>query len=486
MKSCLQVLFLVLMTVSYLLGVRLFWIGVYPEENFASAASAWETLTPLFVLVTPVVAFAVFTLGYDPKTQILQHVRNKLVSILQSKRWLGITLGTLVVLVVAQIVWLQALLAIPQQESYLALIGGDYENAALLAESNQPLDEASQVILLTSQAEIEAKRRVSSSEDQNSILILRDKLLDCDHVFAPIWIRFLSNYGLGKLAFARKDINAIKARFTRAASLSRNIDDELQKKSMRAMASAYFSLSQTETDPEKSKTLIQLAQNILQADLTIPSQRLLASISYINGDFGGAFRTWKAMLDRKEGTSHGLNVPDAIERKRLLNNMALAKLRLDQPESGLELVKAGLAETWKRELESDRTEQVRLMATHILCLLGLNRPSDALTVFESRTNTSNQLREEGLSTGSLLLKANILVSLWRDLDETSKERKGRANEILGCLLLVQDPSRKVSAFNDHSKAAYQGLVAEAKSLWRWHGIEFDGGRCEQAIISLLK
>ena len=487
MKTILQLGFFVFIFVIYILSFFLLWLGFYPGDVFAEIVSKWALVTPFVALLAPLLSFVVFVLGYDPRVTWLQRIRVYLLSLLQATRPLVVTLSILLLIAVIHGLWLSRLLARPAGESFRLLMNGDFERAAELAEGKEASYRSARLIWLVAEAEIEAKRKLSTSDNPTEMTALQKELSMLDTSFAPLWHRYLARYGLGRLAFCRKDLDGIDLHFERAARMSRWFDSSMPESTKRAQAENIFSLSREEADSARSKQYVEKAKMILQDDFSIPSQRLLGSIYYVEGDFGGAFRTWQAILDRDIQTrKRGLELPDSVERKKLQNNMALARLQQSQPSAALKVVEKGLLEPWDGNLEPQRTEQVRLLSTKVLCLLALNRPADALKVFEDRTQISDQLRDEGVTTGSLLLKANILAANWRLMAGSNPNRKKAAEEILHCLLLAQDPKRDVHAFTDHSTKAYGGLIAEVKTLWRWNGIIFDENGCKQAIFSLIR
>jgi len=486
-KSVLQVTFFILLGIVYLLGFLLTWVGFYPVEDFGSVISKWSLTTPFVALFFPFIVFIVFALGYDPRVSLLRALRGRLLKVLLSIRMLIIACVILLLICLAQFASLNRIFYTPSGDQFLAYMDGDFTN--VLLEKGASLDAAriDRLLWLATQSEIEARRRNSSSNDLTEIAALREELPGYDSPFDPIWYRFLANYSLGKIAYCRADVVALENFFDHAESLSKWLNDPALVSSCAfAKSQAYFSLARAETDQGTSDSYMNRAIEVANTQTTISSQRLLGAIYYTQGKFGDAANTWGALLQRDAADNErGLEIPGFIEKKKLCNNIALARLNQSRYNGALQIVGQGLNEIWDDTIDEHRTEQVRLMATKVLCLLALNRPHDALITFEERSNISVQIQEEGLSSGSALLKANIHAAIWRSLPLGDEQRDATAQEVLNLLLLAQNSQFEGDQLVDHTEAAYKGLVSEVASRWRWDGIKFNAVGCEKAILSLL-
>lgn len=484
MTAVLQISCFVLAGVAYISAFLLFWIGLFPQDELSGLLTRWSVVTPFAAVAMPFLAFVVFVLGYDPRTKWLVFLRHYLLTCLQTTKALYLSLAVLTAINVIEGAMLIRSFSPPAAESMKPLLNSDFENAVKIAEAEESTQRSAKLIRLVADAEMLAKRRLSTSDSPTEAAALRNELAQFDGPFEPLWQRFLAQRGLAKVAFSRKDVDGMALHFTRAEGIARWIDAPGTEK--QAHAAALFSLSRDENDPVKARELLDKAEKIAQSDPSIFGQRILGNIYYTKGDYGGAYRIWKALLDRDQNdVSRGLAMPEAIERKRLSNAIALARLKQSQPKYALEVVEAALKESWSSENEEHRTEQVRLLATKMLCLLALGRPDDALIVFEERLNVSRQLSGEGITPGSYLLKANVLSEKWKTMAANDPTRRQAAEEILRVLLLAQEPKRDLRAFKDYKRESFIGLVNDVATLWRWDGISFDKDGCIEAILSLL-
>lgn len=484
MTAVLQILCLILAGLVYVFAFLLTWIGLFPQDELPALLARWSVAAPFVAVSMPFLVFVVFILGYDPRTKWLVLLRRFFLLCVETRRAIYLSMGVLAAINVIEGVILMRILAPPVLESMSFLLKSDFENAVKAAEAEEPTHRSAKLIRLVAEAEMLAKRRLSTSDSPTEAEALRHELSQFDGPFESLWLRFMAQRGLAKLAFCRKDIDGMALHFTRAEGIARWIGVLQSQK--QAHAGALFSLSKDENDPNKAKELLDRAEKIALSDPSIVGQRILGNIYYTKGDYGGAYRIWKALLDRNQSdVSRGLAMPDTIERKRLNNAIALARLKQSQPVFALEIVDVALGESWNSENEEHRTEQVRLLSTKILCLLALGRSEDALNVFEERRNVSRQLSGEGITTGSYLLKANILSAKWRMMSPNDPMRHKIAEEILNVLLLAQDAKRDIRSFKDYNRESFIGLVNDVATLWRWDGIAFDKDGCAMAILSLV-
>lgn len=482
--AALQISCFVLAGAAYTSALLLFWVGLFPYDEPSGLLTRWSVVTPFVAVAMPFLAFVAFVLGYNPRTKWLVFLRYYLLTCLQTRKALYLSLSVLTVINVIEGAMLISSFSKPEAESMKLLLKSDFSNAVMISKSEESTEPSAKLIRLVADAEMLSKRRLSTSDSPTEAAALRNQLARFDSSFEPLWHRFLAERGLAKVAFCRKDVDGMALHFARAEGISRWIDAPGTEKYEHAKA--LFSLSKDENDPVKARKLLDDAEKIAQSDPSISSQRILGNIYYTKGDYGGAFRLWKALLDRDQNdVSHGLAIPGAIERKRLGNAMALARLKQSQPKYALEVVEAALSESWISENEEHRTEQVRLLATKILCLLALGRPDDALIVFEERRALSIQLSDEGVTPGSYLLKANIISEKWKTMADNEPMRRQVAEEILRVLLLAQEQKRDLREFKDYKRESFIGLVNDVATLWRWDGISFDKDGCIEAILSLL-
>jgi tetratricopeptide (TPR) repeat protein len=483
MKSAMQILFILLVAGAYFAGVRLVWLGVFPTDSFADLMGQSAVVTPLVVLLAPLTAFVVFLLGYDPRDGWLGRARSAFVAVLSTARRAAVACGVVFIALAASLVASGWLLARPTHPGLQQLLNDDFDNAAESAKNEIETNATAAIIHLVSDAEVEAKRRSSASNDQTEQSVLLRDLPEFDAAWKPVWHRYLASHGLARLAFARRDRAELDHRFDRARQLALWLGADLVSRTTRAHAESLFELSLDADDEAARDTLEDRAEEMLRGDDAIASQRALAKVYYSRGCYGDAIRVWSALLHRDvDAQRRGLDVPGPSERKKLRNNIALALLQQAQPEAGLHSVAQGLAEPWNTRDESDRTDQVRLLATRILCLLAAERPDEALATYTERA----KLITQGQTIGSLLILAMIESQRWALMDVASPASERSARKVLQCLIDARGFGANAVPFVDHTRESYEGLVEVAASHWRYPGIQFDTERVLAAILSLVE
>jgi len=461
-------------------------MAFFPYDSFSQVIGRWPVFLPVLAFASPFMAIVVYLLGYSPKQELLVRARGGLVKRLGNIRVVILACLALAVATVVESVYTYWLVSLPDSAEYEVLMNGNLDT--IYSETSQAPPKSSRwLIHLSSDAALEAKRFSGGSDDPTRLAIVRDQLLGYDRAFSPLWHRFLANRGLGDVAVARADHGAMVRYYAQAKIISARLEGDLAALTSRRQARWLFTMAAAERDSDLKEVLFGEAEAILLEDFSVDAQRILGSIYYIEQDYGRAFRIWRAVLERDSDASAGrLELPDPIERKMLANNIALAKLQLNQPRYALDVVEKGVSQPWDPKNESDRTEQIRLLATKLTALLAIGKPKKALAVFQQRRQLSVQLSEDGLSPGSALLKASILSEIWQNTEPSEGSRSVVAQQVFNLIHFAQDPNGDPLAFVDHSKEAYVSLLDDAESLWRWAGISFNRAGCEEAMLSLLK
>jgi len=484
-KYSIDVLLAMLAALAGIAVVLIGWFGLVPQFGFREALCKWQVGLPALATGLPLLAYLATSVDQLGRFTLIRTIR-RLMSVLDSRRatfWVRI--GCLFVALAggSYFVWLARL---PKTQGFLNLIDGDLTSSEIKRGEIMGGHPATRIVWLAAQAELEMKRRDSSSNDLTEIVALQRELPEFDQPFMPIWRRYLARLSLGRVAYCRTDPNSMERHLRAASGIGERFGEGYRAAPIIILAQGLFALSQNAKKKEDSDSLLSRAKSVALSETSVPTQRLLGAIYYDSGEFGDAYSTWEALLSRTDmDEARGMEVPDAIERKRLWNNMALARLKQHRPNDALATTVKGLEEPWNPSIDEHRTQHVRLLATKTLCLLGLGRPKDALEVFEERSGTSVQIKEEGLSSGSALLKAQIYSALWRVRPVNPDEKEMLARNVLRYLVIAQDPDLDPDSFSDRTEGAFEHLVQEVSSRWKWQGIEFDAEGCLQAIRSLL-
>lgn len=215
MKLCLDILFTILLFCFYLCTLLLIWLGVFPADDLSTFVGRTEVFVPLGIALAPFLAFFIFLLGYDPRKAVLQRLRGFLLSILKTPRSTGVASAVVLFVIGFELSIVFNLLDRPKDEAFILIIDRDFDAVEAAVEKIESQNDA-QLFQLVADAEVEAKRRQSGSDDPNEL----DRLLKAvpihDRPFSRVWNRLLASYAMGKLAVCNQDIEGISRSYTRA------------------------------------------------------------------------------------------------------------------------------------------------------------------------------------------------------------------------------------------------------------------------------
>lgn len=440
----LHVTLFTLLTVGFVTTVLALWLGLSPELPMLEFLSGWQVLGSLTSTFAIYVGLIAYVFGWNPRNRFLQWLRTRLLLPFTSK------LSPLIVMVVL------LLLVVAAETTFLLGFDNSHRNPvvdAVWAENYAAADRELTSLDATSKeiAELyfvnDAIRQeffsTSQSADKELCRIYSSYFSRRNVLFSDAWTRYMLTYAHASCRQVLEDPQKAIELYRHGMKIARWLGPEEQGRTARKIATIYFYNNNVttgfNTDEERYQQIIAL----VGSDSNEIAQRMLGASYYLIGEYTKATEIWTILLR---------SVPDdkPIERKKILNNLALAYAAQHQLKLALRIVDEGIAISYKEANEQQRREQVRLLSTRTLVQLKQGNCAQASTTWEER----NSMRRQQLSKCTALLSAEVVAC-------TGSENA--VNETVRHLLLGigQDPDN----FVDFTSDALNSVVDQAQILF---------------------
>jgi hypothetical protein len=444
MIRILQVLLFVVLSAVFFGTVLSLWLGLAPELRLLEYLSGWQAFGAVLSTFALYAGLIAYVFGWNPQNRLLHWLRSKLLLPAMTRAVpLAVLLAVLSALAAAEAGFLMRfdahhdnpVLAQVWSENYAAAdreLAGLDATAADIAHLLVVNDAIRQQFLSTSQGADKDLCRIYNHYFQQKNL-----------AFRPAWERFSATYANASCMQVLENPKAALDLYGTAMRYARWLGLQEERRTARKMAAIYFAdvhgVSGIKDRNERHRHIVTL----IGSDPQPTAQRMLGASYYQVGEFAKAAETWNTLLS---------SIPpgDAMERKKLRNNIALAYAAQHQHSLALETLEAGLASPFREEDESERREQIRLLSTKALVQLYRNDCAGAAATWKAR----NTLRRQALTKCTALISAQVLAC------ETSREARDAVFENL-LLGIGQDPG----SFKDPTREALVSLIEQGEKVF---------------------
>ena len=281
------------------------------------------------------------------------------------------------------------------------------------------------------------------------------------HSFQPVWWRYLYGHAIAACLEVTGDLNAALARYSTNVQLARWLTVDETRRAWRRIAAIYLRDPGNQTDIQDKSDRLNRVVAILATDPDVTAKRMRGAAQFLLGNFAGAVSIWAELLDSlPEG--HG------VERKRLLNNSSLGYAALKQYDVAMKLANQGLDISFEIDNETERREQIRLLATKAIVRLHMGECAEARTAWNER----EVLKRQELSPCTALVAAQIM---------SCSSRQNRRENIID--LLNRGTRLALTVDVDSTEEALTKLVDQAarKFAHCYIGLDFDSKSVIEAV-----
>lgn len=251
--------------------------------------------------------------------------------------------------------------------------------------------------------------------------------------------------------------------YERARLYARLLGKEEVRRTARKIASIYFSDNTGAAGIGEDNKRYRYIISLISSDSNEAAQRMVGSSYYLLGEYSKSIETWNNLLS-------SVATHDSIERKKIINNIALAYAALHQYTLALLKVEEGLRLPFSENNENERREQIRLLSTKTLVELNSNSCATARTSW----NTRNKLKKQDLSKCTSLINALVWAC-----DNPASNRKNIIESLLTGV--GQDPL----SFKDHTTEAYSAIIEQAEKTFSdcYLGLKFNLKNVKRGILN---
>jgi hypothetical protein len=244
--------------------------------------------------------------------------------------------------------------------------------------------------------------------------------------------------------------------------LTRFVDEIDERFVTRRIAEIYLRDTDNQSDIPNKKLRLNKVIALIAGDPDDTARRMLGSARYLLGEYTEAINVWKLSLDNKDKN-------DILERKQLLNNMAVGYTKLHQYVLAIQMAEAGVDLPFDVGSEPQRREQIRLLSTLATAHYYAQHCDAAVQVWQVRQN----MKQQNLSQCTALLDAQF---------RACKISSERDNQLMSSLLIgvAQEPE----TFVDQTVEAITALVNQASIVFGecYLGLSFDSDKVLEAAL----
>ena len=441
----LHVTLFILLTVGFVTTVLALWLGFSPELPLLEFLSGWQVFGPLASTFAIYVGLIAYVFGWNPRNGLLQWLRTRLLLPLTSKLSPIIVMVVLLLVIVAAEVTFLLGFGSPHRNSVVDAVWAENYAAAdrELASLDATSDEIAELYFVNDAIRQEFFS-TSQSADKELCRIYSSYFSRRNMLFSDAWTRYILTYAHASCRQVLEDPQTAVKLYRYGMKVARWLGSEEQGRTARKIATIYFYNNNVTTGFSTNEERHQRIIALVGADSNETAQRMLGASYYLIGEYAKATDTWTQLLR---------SVPDDknIERKKILNNIALAYAAQHQMKLSLRTVDEGIAIPYTNTNEQQRREQIRLLSTRTLVQLKQGDCAQAGATWEER----NSMRRQKLSKCTALLSAEVTAC-------TGSESV--ADETIRHLLLGigQNPD----SFQDFTPEALSSVVDQAQILFK--------------------
>jgi tetratricopeptide (TPR) repeat protein len=464
MLKYLQIALLFLLSVAFAISIPTLWLGVSPELSLLSFLSGWQvfgSLTTTLAIYTGIIAYI---FGWDPHSKALHWFReNVLLRSLHSVATLATVNVILLVFILLEASFLYGFFVSPNRSIVDAIYAENYAAADReLASVDIPGNRIAALYFVNDSIR-QQFFSTSQNADKNLCRVYLNYFSRTNQIFTPIWHRYMQAYAQASCMQVLENPKAAVAFYEQSRLYARWLGPEEERRTARKIATIFFYDNNGAAGISAHSERYRYIITLIGSDSNETAQRMVGSSYYLLGEFSKAIETWETLLS-------SISTTQAIERKRLINNIALAYTALHQKSLALVKVEEGLQLPFSESNESERREQIRLLSTKTLVELNGNSCISARTSWDAR----NKLKQQDLSKCTSLIGAQVLAC-----GNVSSNR----SEIISSLLIGvgQDPS----SFKDYTTEALSAIIEQAEKTFTdcYLGLRFDANSVKQAVLN---
>lgn len=463
MMKKLQILVFVLFTFVFGLTPYYIWLGVWPELTLFEYLTKWQTYGTILSGTFFYFAIAAYLLGWNPQVAFLVWLRRVVIHPLLNKPSSLIFISIfLLILFVVEVKHVYEFDKNYSKDIVSAILSEDYDGADELIGK---LNASSSEIELLSFINDSVRQQfllTSQSADRETCQTYANDFSTRRVYFESVWSRYLIKLAHAACLQVLEDLKGAIYRYREAHKLAGWISPDEEKYALRRIATIYFydsnGVSGIKDREERLRNIIQL----LSTDASPTAQRMLGSSYYLLGEYAKTAELWTKYMD-------GLGNDKSLEKKKLLNNIAMAYQAQSQLNLARQKVEAGIAISYDENNERERREQVRLLSTKTLIQVEQGQCDEAEVTWSDR----NSLSQRGLSKCASLITAQVL---------SCGSDAGREERLLRSL--VQGVGQDCDTFIDYTESSLRGLVTQAGRTFRdcYLGLVFPERRILNTVI----
>ena len=462
----LQCTVLCLLCLVAFVGVVASWQGLAPELDVLSYLTSAGTFIPILTVMAFLASLTAYILGWNPTQKILKRFRTAIVlpaftSIVTLCGTAASLLGLLAIAYTFALSFDRPV--VPEIIGHLFV--EDYaQTDRTIAGSKLPSDRIADLTLINDSLR-QVHFKTTGDPDPDICRTYLSYFSVRRRAFQPVWWRYLYGHAEAACLEVTGDLNAALAvhhENVRLAARWMTVDEVRRAK--RRIAAIYFRASENQTDIGSKSERLQKILTILATDPDIAATRMRGAAQYLLGNYAEAVRIWRALM---------ASIPrsDLMERKKLLNNSALAYGALNQHELAIRMAREGLEIDFQPTHEAERREQIRLLTTMAALKVNVAECANAYAVWNKR----GQLTQQELSPCSALIEAQIM-----SCSPLPNEQERIIN-----LLLLGTGLTPTAVFEPAAEALTKLLDQSRRKFSQCYiGLEFDIELVKQAITPI--
>lgn len=470
MHRILDTLCLVILGTNTGLIFLVIWLGIWPDQSLAEFLKGWQAYAVFGVMIsTPLVVISYFA-GEDVKSRILKTTREKvLVPCFSTPGRSARTLVALGAALGGQVAFLLHFYRAAEQEYAKLLFDADPIAAQNHATLRLPVSRVDGFLWEVAEAAVQAEQRISRNENPDTTRAVVKRLAERRECFRPAIYRYLLAYGRMKAAMVLENLPEALAQARQMERMGRFLSEEDVRRGTFTQGQVYFADREGVLSGRRPDDSLAAAIRIFQNDDSTAAQRTLGGCYYLNNRVEEAMTVW-------ERARAAASAKDTVERKRLLNNLAMGYAVLKQLATARKTVDEGLALPFEENREKERREQIRLLATKAAVCAELKDIATARVAWNER----EKLKVDEGSACTFALQAQLLAS--ECLNESKLERQMWVRAQLW-FALAGAAGLKPAALEMDSPEARSALMSKAASKFNscYRGLTFDTATVEKAL-----
>ena len=463
----LQVTLFTLLTVGFVATVLVLWLGLSPELPLLEFLSGWHVFGSLTSTLAIYVGLMAYVFGWNPRNRFLQWFRTRLLLPLTSKLSPLIVMVVLLLVVVAAETTFLLKFDSPHRNSVVDAVWAENYAAAdrELASLDATSEEISELYFVNDAIRQEF---FSTSQSANKELcrIYSSYFSRRNLLFSDAWTRYMLTYAHASCRQVLEDPQTAIELYRHSMKVARWLGPEEQGRTARKIATIYFYSNNVTTGFNTNEERYRRIIALVGADSNETAQRMLGASYYLIGEYAKAADIWTQLL-------RSVPAEKKTERKKILNNIALAYAAQHQLKLSLRTVDEGIAISYMKTNERQRREQVRLLSTRTLVQLKQGDCAQAGTTWEER----NSIRRQQLSKCTALLSAEVAAC-------TGSENA--ASETVRHLLhgIGQDPD----SFVDFTSDALNSVIGQSQIIFEkcYLGLTLDTEGIRRVLSSMYQ